>query len=261
MQKTIWMTAVMVLVASTPAWAQRNRQPKTPMSSAAAKLYEKREFEGKDGRKLTYYVMKPKDYDSSKKYPLVLCLHGRGGRTVAANVLAKSDMREKHPCFVLAPTSPRPNWWSVPPSRSGERTGKPTLPLVLAAAKDLEEEFSIDPDRIYVTGQSMGGFGSFGAIVAEPDRFAAAVPIAGGWDPKAAEKIKDVSLWVFHGEKDPTVKVELSRNMVEAIRKAGGEPKYTEYEGVKHNSWTRTYANKKMWEWMFAQRRSPKEDE
>ncbi|MEM7012387.1 MAG: prolyl oligopeptidase family serine peptidase, partial [Verrucomicrobiota bacterium] len=113
----------------------------------------------------------------------------------------------------------------------------------------------IDSKRIYVTGQSMGGFGTFAAIVQRPDLFAAAVPVCGGHQPENAEKIAGVPIWVFHGAKDTGVPVKLSRDMVEAIRKAGGDPKYTEYPNVGHNAWTPAYATAELWEWVFEQRK------
>jgi predicted peptidase len=101
----------------------------------------------------------------------------------------------------------------------------------------------------------MGGFGSFGAVALSPQTFAAAIPICGGWAPGDAAKMKDVALWVFHGDADGTVPVERSRSMVEALKQAGGSPKYTEFPGVGHNSWSKAYALPETWEWLFAQRR------
>jgi predicted peptidase len=89
-----------------------------------------------------------------------------------------------------------------------------------------------------------------------PQIFAAAIPVCGGWDPADAEKMKDVPLWVFHGEADGTVQAERSRSMIDAIKQAGGSPKYTEYPGMGHNSWLKAYAAASTWEWLFAQRRS-----
>ena len=101
----------------------------------------------------------------------------------------------------------------------------------------------------------MGGFGTFGAIAIRPNLFAAAIPVCGGWDPMDAEKMKGVVLWVFHGDADRTVPVDRGRRMVEAVKHAGGSPKYTEYPGVGHNSWSKIYATPATWTWLFAQRR------
>ncbi|MFN9041975.1 MAG: dienelactone hydrolase family protein, partial [Planctomyces sp.] len=100
-----------------------------------------------------------------------------------------------------------------------------------------------DPQRIYVTGLSMGGFGTWELITRKPELFAAAAPICGGGDPAKAAACSSLPIWVFHGDRDTVVRPELSRNMVEALKKAGGMPKYTEYPGVGHDSWTATYAD------------------
>jgi predicted peptidase len=111
----------------------------------------------------------------------------------------------------------------------------------------------VDRQRIYLTGLSMGGFGTWDAIARRPDFFAAAIPICGGGDLKTASRIKDLPIWCFHGGADPVVAVELSRTMVDAIKAAGGHPKYTEYEGVAHDSWTQTYKNNELFQWLFQQ--------
>ena len=99
----------------------------------------------------------------------------------------------------------------------------------------------IDPDRVYLTGLSMGGYGTFDWLARDPDRFAAAVAVCGGGDPATADQFKDVPLWVAHGDADPAVPVERSREIVAALRDAGGSPIYIEYPGVNHFSWTPTY--------------------
>ena len=118
------------------------------------------------------------------------------------------------------------------------------------------EKHTIDSERVYETGQSMGGAGTFGAMFVRPNIFAAVIPVCGGWDPKDADKMKDIAIWIFHGDMDKVVPTDYSRNMVEAIKKAGGSPKYTEYEGVGHNSWSQTYASPETWEWLFQQKRT-----
>lgn len=217
--------------------------------------YQQREFTGKDGAKLNYWLMSPAQMEAGKKYPLVLALHGRGGNTEAATVLGNEAMRRDYPCFVLAPAATRAGVWAVPADFERLR-GRPQLPLALEALVKVIEENPIDRQCVYVTGQSMGGFGTFGALAASPQTFAAAVPICGGWSTADAAKMKDVAIWVFHGDADKTVPVELSRKMVEALKQAGGAPKSTEYPGVGHNSWSRTYASPETWQWLFAQRRA-----
>ena len=130
------------------------------------------------------------------------------------------------------------------------------LPIALEAMDAFMKSHPVDRNRVYVTGQSMGGIGTFGALALRADTFAAAIPIAGGWDPKDAGKMKNVPIWVFHGDQDKRVPTQYSRDMVDAITKAGGKPKYTEYEGVGHDSWTTTYSAAETWDWLFKQNRN-----
>ena len=240
----------MLAVTTTPTWSAKNAvRPPT-----RSEHYQRQQFQAKDGTKLAFWLMTPAKIEVGKKYPLVLALHGRGGNTDAATVLGRDALRKKYPCFVMAPAVSRAGVWAVPKDFA-KLKGKQLLPTALEALEALKKKHPIDADRVYVTGQSMGGFGSFGAIAISPQTFAAAVPICGGWDPRDAAKMKNVPLWVFHGGADRTVPVERSQKMVEAIKKAGGSPKYTEYEGVGHNSWSKTYASREMWAWMFAQKR------
>ena len=127
--------------------------------------------------------------------------------------------------------------------------------LSLELITSLQKELSIDEDRIYVTGLSMGGFGVWDAIQRHPKRFAAAAPVCGGGDPAYAKDIAHVPIWAFHGDADGAVKPMRSRDMIAALKEAGGEPKYTEYPGVGHNSWAATYANRDLYSWLFAQKR------
>ena len=237
----------------------RGRQTQAPTRS---KHYEHHTYKAKDGTSIDYWLMTPAEIESGHKYPLVLALHGRGGTTTAATVLGSDKYRRQFPCFVMAPASTREGVWArarkTPDNRRRRKAGKEMLPAAIEALESLLEKYPIDRDRIYVTGQSMGGFGTFGALVQRPDLFAAGIPVAGGWAVRDAAKIKNIPIWVFHGDKDNVVPTELSRNMVEAIRKAGGDPKYTEFAGVGHNSWSRTYASPRTWEWLFAQKRQPR---
>ncbi|NLF68516.1 MAG: phospholipase [Candidatus Anammoximicrobium sp.] len=229
--------------------------------------YEARTYEAADGAKLPYRILRPQDYDPQTKYPLVLFLHGAGERgddnvkqlIHGMNDFARDEIRAKYPCFVVAPQCPKERkWvevnWSAP---AHEMPAQPAAPLRLAmeAIAGLEKEFSIDPDRIYVTGLSMGGYGTWDAVARYAGRFAAAAPICGGGDPAQAPKIASIPLWVFHGAKDGVVKPERSRQMIEAIKQAGGNPKYTEYPNAGHDAWSATYKNPEFYAWLFAQRR------
>jgi predicted peptidase len=126
--------------------------------------------------------------------------------------------------------------------------------LVLELIPALQKEYSIDAKRIYLTGLSVGGYGTWDLLARKPELFAAAAPICGG-DEKTAETIAKIPIWVFHGAKDAAVKVERWRNMVEALKKAGGSPKYTEYPNEGHASWAPAYKDPEMMKWLFAQKR------
>lgn len=130
------------------------------------------------------------------------------------------------------------------------------LSLVLDLIKELESSYSIDINRRYVLGQSMGGFGTFAILTMQPNMFAAAVPVCGGGDESKAAQIAHIPIWAFHGELDQAVRVERSRNMIAALTKAGGKPKYTEYKGEGHTIWTSVVMEPDLLGWMFSQKRS-----
>jgi len=238
------------------------------MSRLNAEDFRKR-FEVRAFKNLPYRLLIPKSYDAKKSYPLVVFFHGageRGNDNVKQLVhgmadFASDDVMDKYPCFVMAPQCPAGEQWVDTPwsAAAHKMPAKPTEPMQLSLELIgvLQNEFSIDANRIYVTGLSMGGFGTWDAIQRQPKRFAAAVPICGGGDPAYAKQIAHLPIWAFHGDKDGVVKVQRTRDMITAIKAAGGSPKYTEYPGVGHNAWTATYANRKLYAWLFAQKRMP----
>ncbi len=224
-----------------------------------AQEFEKAEFTASSGDAIRYALLSPDTVKKGETYPLVITLHGIGGRGVtnwvprcyANDVLATPAMRKDYPCFVVAPTTDKgETWWS-----SGGLRGKERLPDVFDLITNLVQEMPIDASRIYVTGQSMGGFGTFGAVGQRPDLFAAAAPVCGGYDAELAKKFADLPIWVFHGAKDKIVPTERSRDMVKVLKKAGGDPKYTEFPGVGHNAWTPAYDDPELWKWLFAQKK------
>jgi predicted peptidase len=125
----------------------------------------------------------------------------------------------------------------------------------LAMLDEVQKEYKTDAKRQYLTGLSMGGMGTWSIAMAHPDRFAAIVPICGRGDTKTADKIKDLPCWAFHGDADTAVKVEGSRDMIDAIKKAGGKPKYTEYPKVGHNSWDAAYGTEELYKWLLEQKK------
>jgi len=236
------------------------------LGADAKEAFVQRIFTGTDQRTLPFRLLKPKDYDAGNKYPLVLFFHGAGERGTdntiqlvhGMNDFSKEEIRDKYPCFVIAPQCPvGKRWvevdWTEDAHDFNERPSE-TMQLVIELLKALPQEFSIDSDRLYVTGLSMGGFGTWDLISRFPEKFAAAAPVCGGADEKLAPKIASVPIWTFHGDKDGVVKPSRSRNMIGALKEAGGKPLYTEYEGVGHDSWVPAYADPKLMEWMFAQK-------
>jgi predicted peptidase len=213
-------------------------------------------------------LLAPVKIEPGRKYPLVVFLHGAGERG-ADNVLqlkylpawlAVPAARERHPCFVLAPQCRMDERWvdvSWADKTSIPRAAEPTTDLraVMAMLEAVLNDEPIDPDRVYLTGISMGGFGTWDLASRMPDRFAALLPICGGGDERTAARIAGIPTWVVHGDADKAVPVERSRTMVEAVKAAGGTVKYTEYEGVGHDSWTPAYRDPATLEWLFKQRR------
>lgn len=227
--------------------------------------FEAKIYQGEHGRSMPYRLFVPASDGSSQMYPLVLWLHGGGGRgadnqrqisegnSVGATIWTRQDIQKRFPAFVLAPQCPAGEMWTT----IGPAV-RPTARLldVVALVKSLQRTFRIDPSRIYVVGQSMGGFGAWSLITTYPRMFAAAVPICGGGDEAFASAAATIPIWAFHGELDEAVRVERSRRMVAAVRRAGGRPKFTEYKGAGHTVWTLAFAEPKLLPWVFAQRRS-----
>jgi len=238
---------------------------------------DKREYQNADGETLPYRLFVPRSYSADKKYPLILFLHGAGERgddneaqLKHAGVLrfVSDAVEAKDPCFLVAPQCPKDDKWvpayfglkRPPEAPAEEAPGGPSraMRLVMELVDALEKQYSIDPDRRYVTGLSMGGFGSFDLCTRRPNDVAAAVPICGGLEPARVEAIAHIPFWIFHGSDDSTVPAELSRNVVEALKQAGASPRYTEYPGVGHNSWGPAFEEAELVDWLLSQRRSKK---
>lgn len=196
----------------------------------------------------TYVVYVPPEYDASKEWPLVLFLHGAGERgddgvdqsTVGIGPAIEANP-DRFPCIVVMPQCPRNVMW----------TGR--YDEIDAALNATLEEYNIDRSRMYLTGLSMGGYGTFMYGADHVDTFAAMAPICGGGRVTDAAKLATVPMWVFHGSSDPVVAPDKSRSMVEAIKAAGGDIRYTEYEGVGHNSWDNAYGDPELMDWMLSQ--------
>lgn len=223
-------------------------------------------------KSLPYRLFIPKNYQSAKAYPLMITLHGAGERGTdnAAQLVhdfskrwAADSLQSKSPHFVVAPQCPPNNQWVDTDWGKGsyDQSQVPIsdeLQAVVAILDSLGREFNLDANRIYVSGLSMGGYGTWDLVARYPGRFAAAVAVCGAGDPRKAQSLAKLPLWAFHAEGDNVVPVAGSRDMVNALKSAGGEPKYKEYpaaQHVGHGSWVLAGHEPGLNTWLFAQAR------
>jgi predicted peptidase len=222
------------------------------------------------GEAFPYRLSAPQFPEPGKKYPLVLFLHGSGECgtdnqrqiTVGLPALMAALLKRPEPVMVLAPQCQSGNWrvkrLAMKPEYAASKEPAASLDVALELCRYLVAERQADPDRIYITGLSLGGFGTWDAVQRHPELFAAAVPICGGGDIRRVQEIKRLPLWVFHGDSDKNVPVDCSRRMVELLKQIGSRKvRYTEYKGADHNVWDQTYANPEVTEWLFRQTRAP----
>lgn len=228
---------------------------------------EAKTFKASDGTEVIYRFAAPAKIESGKKYPLVIFLHGAGERGKdnkaqlkhGVNAILKHTEKIGEPTFLIAPQCPTGIWWTNidnTAKRTAEQKPITLLDAVLELTEDTAKTQAIDPKRIYITGLSMGGFGTWAALAKKPDLFAAAIPICGGGDPKTAAAFKHVPIQIFHGDADTVVKPDGSQKMFDALKQAGSNAKLTLYPGVGHNSWTQTYDNQEIIRWLFSQTKS-----
>ncbi len=204
-----------------------------------------------------YMLFVPKDYENEdKQWPLMLFLHGLGecGNNELEKVKIHGppgfvDSRPDFPFVVVSPQLPPP---------PGKMKDVPTAwksDQLIQLVDHVMKNTRIDPTRVYVTGLSMGGYGTWRLVAAYPERFAAALPICGGGEPKTmAKSLRRVPIWAFHGARDETVPLSESQEIVRAVRRAGGDVRLTVYPDVEHNSWKPTYDNPDVYDWLLAHR-------
>jgi predicted peptidase len=199
---------------------------------------------------LSYLLYLPKDYAEKDSRPLLLFLHGAGERGDDLDLVKKHGppkliaAGKDFPFIVVSPQCPNGRWWQ---------------PFeLMAMVDDVVAKYKVDKDRIYVTGLSMGGFGTWSLAGTTPDRFAALVPICGGGDPSTVRRMAHLPVWVFHGAKDPVVPLSASEKMVEALKKINGNVKFTVYPEAGHDSWTEAYNNPELYDWLLQQKRTPR---
>jgi predicted peptidase len=285
--------AAVVVLASTaaaqPAYgilpqAPDSRDRQAPIDAvrrqgaALAQAFAPHMHSNAKGERMPYRLFTPARLEPGRRYPLVVFLHGAGGsgadnakQLQGANVFGAlvwtlPENQARHPAFVLAPQSDV-NWACTlfdpknPPKTLADIRFCPPEALGIGARLAFEiidgllGTLPIDAARIYVTGHSMGGAGTWHMIAHRPRFFAAAVPVCGHPLPATAVAVKDVPIWNFHGEADDVEPVKPSRVMIDAIRKAGGKPRHTEYAGVGHNVFMWAYTEPALVEWVFAQKR------
>jgi len=193
-----------------------------------------------------YLLHIPEDYGKTEKqWPLMLFLHGAGQRGDNIEDIKTHgppgivEKKDDFPFIMISPQCPKDEWW------------EPTL--LMSLVDSVIDSYAVDEDRIYVTGLSMGGFGTWDLAIQYPHRFAAIVPICGGGRPLFVDRIKHLPTWVFHGTKDDVVPIERSQEMVDALKSCGGNVKFTVYPDAPHNSWTETYDNPELYEWLLKQ--------
>lgn len=202
---------------------------------------------------MNYLLALPKDYDQKPSWPLLLFLHGAGERGDNLDLLKKHGLPklieagQQFPFIVVSPQCPKDHWW------------EPFELKVLL--DDLVQKYKVDQDRIYLTGLSMGGFGTWALAAYYPDRFAAIAPVCGGGDPVWVKRIAHIPVWVFHGAKDPVVPLARSEQMVDALKKKNATVKLTVYPEATHDSWTETYADPQLYQWLLQQKRPAKKVE
>ncbi|MDX9975834.1 MAG: dienelactone hydrolase family protein [FCB group bacterium] len=237
------LSAACISVSAVESHTQIKANP--PMNSG---FINKTLYEGKNARRYVVYV--PREYDATKAWPLIVFLHGAGER--GNDGLAQTDVgigrairmhSDRFPCVVLMPQCPEGVWWD-----------KSTNDIDASLEATLDD-YNIDHARIYLTGLSMGGFCTWQYGAVHAGRFAALMPVCGGGNPLDAPQLAKVPIWAFHGAKDSVVPVQKSREMVEAVRNAGGKIDYTEFTDLDHNSWDATYNDPKAIEWLLKQRK------
>jgi predicted peptidase len=209
-------------------------------------------FKASDGAEVPYLLYLPKDYqaDGEKSFGLMLFLHGRGESNGPLSLVAKwgpprfAARGDELPWIIVSPQCPRSDNWS---SDTQQARLTELLDAVVA-------DYKVNPQRIFLTGLSMGGYGSWTMATRHPERFAAVAPVCGGGKPEDAEKLKDIPIWVFHGDQDRAVPFQKSVEMVDAIKAAGGEKVlFTTLENIGHNCWSSAYATPELYQWMERQ--------
>jgi len=201
-----------------------------------------------------YLLFLPEGYgQKQQKWPMILFLHGAGERGSDLEKVKKHgpprivEKQTDFPFIVVSPQCPEDGWWTE------------EVEVLINLLDDIVSRYNVDKERIYLTGLSMGGYGTWALACAYPERFAAIAPICGGGKRFMAYKLKDTPVWAFHGAKDNVVAIKESEDMVNAINEIGGTARLTVYPDAWHDSWTQTYNKKELYDWFLEHRISKKE--
>lgn len=197
---------------------------------------------------IDYLLYLPENYNGNDgKFPLVLFLHGAGERgsnieKVKVHGIPKHiDQGEKFPFIAVSPQCPELERWQPE--------------LLNTLLDEIIDNYRVDESRVYVTGISMGGYGTWALAMEYPERFAAIAPVCGGGDSTKVCRIQNIPVWDFHGKKDNVVPIEESERLVRELKKCGGNVRFTVYPDAGHDSWTETYKNKELYDWLLSQKR------
>lgn len=226
-------------------------------------------FENEEG-KLNYRLFKSKEMKEGEKYPLVLTFHGSSScgddnisqlkeRRGPLEIMDYTE-RKSVKAFILSPQCPSGQAWVNTPwygkSHTMPKDPAFAMKMTLALLDKLIKDLPIDKSRIYVTGLSLGGFGTWDVIQRKPTLFAAAMPVCGGGDTAEAAALKKMPIWIFHGDNDTVVYTKRSRDMFKALKNVGAKVQYTEYKNTGHDSFTETYKNDRVLDWFFSQKKA-----
>ncbi|MGD9163100.1 MAG: prolyl oligopeptidase family serine peptidase [Desulfobacteraceae bacterium] len=253
--KAIYKLTSLFLISLLIGCAQIEKNPTvsdTPQSSGQhSKIFEKEITKDLSSH---YLLFLPEGYDEQEEEtPLILFLHGageRGNDLTKVKVHGPPKIVEKQkdfPFIVVSPQCPEGQWWTD------------NLDTIINLLDEIITQYNVDEDRVYLTGLSMGGFGSWALAAKYPDRFAAIAPVCGGALQYNAYSLVNVPIWIFHGAKDTTVPVFRSQEMFDIIEKRGGDVKITIYPDAYHDSWTQTYDNPELYDWFLEHRLSDRE--
>lgn len=240
----------------------------TPVPKTLVTAFEARFFKDGPGRPLPYRLLKPLNYQNGSRYPLVLFLHGsaengydnRKQLNYIVQIFEKPKNRREYPCFVMVPQAPPGENWVARESYLGTvaQSSHPTriMVRVMRLLFQIKHEFPVDSGRIYVTGYSSGGSGTWDLMARYPGFFAAGAPFCGSGDATKASRIARTPIWAFHGGLDVMVNPNTTKLMVVAVQKAGGFAKATIYPKLFHNCWNKAFHDPEFFRWLFSQRRA-----